>query len=245
MASLLAIYVCTMLSTLALALIWGGEPTVTDLFLGAGSGLGASFALLNLYRGYASRGVGIVAPVAAVTGAVIPIGADSILGNPPSRVVGMGMVLGVIAIWLIGSKNPTGEWDRTAIRYGLVAGGLFGCTATLLGLTSEDSGLWPVVPGRLVAVSTLLAIILVRGHRIKPIKGAIPRALIIGGAGGIGLASFILAAQVNLAIAGLFFQMAYGFTLAFQVIFEGERTTRTQVVGFGLGIAALGMIILG
>ncbi len=245
MASILAIYISTMLSALALALIWGGQPTNVDLLLGAGSGLGASIALVNLYRGYATRGVGIVGPVAAVTGAVIPIGVDSLLGNLPSAVVGMGMLVGVAAIWLIGSKNPTGEWDREAMRYGLIAGVLFGCTATLLGLTSDDSGLWPVVPGRAVAVCTLLILILVRGRRLKPIKGAIPRALIIGVAGAIGLASFTLAAQVNLAVAGLFFQMAYGFTLAFQVIFEGERTSRTQVTGFGLGIVALGMIILG
>ncbi len=245
MASILAIYISTMFAALTLALIWGGNPTTADLFLGAGSGLGASIALVNLYRGYTTRGVGIVGPVAAVTGAVIPIGVDSLLGNLPSALVGLGMAVGVVAIWLIGAKNPSGEWDIMAMRYGLIAGVLFGCTATLLGLTSDDSGLWPVVPGRIVAVATLALFILARGHRFKPIKGAIPQALIVGAAGGVGLASFTLAAQVNLAIAGLFFQMAYGFTLAFQVIFEGERTTRTQVAGFGLGIVALAMIILG
>ena len=50
---------------------------------------------------------------------------------------------------------------------------------------------------------------------------------------------------MNLAVAGLFFQMAYGFTLVFQVLFEGERATRTQVMGFGLAVVALAMIILG
>ena len=245
MASVLAIYVATMLSTLVLTLIWGGQPTRLDLILGAGSGLGASIALLNLYRGYATRGVGIVAPVAAVTGVVIPIGVDSLLGNLPSPIVGVGMLVGVIAIWLIGSKNPSGEWDMLAVRYGLVSGVLFGFTATVLGLTSDGSGLWPLVPGRVVALGTLALLIVIRGEPAKPLAGTIPLAAIIGLAGGIGLGSFILAAQVNLAIAGLFFQMGYGFTLLFQVIFEGERTTRTQVVGFCLAVLALSMIILG
>ena len=245
MASVLWIYIFTMVSSTTLAILWGGEPTTTDLLLGAGSGLGASVALIHLYRGYTTRGVGIVGPVAAVTGAVIPIGVDAIIGGLPSVIVGSGMVVGVIAIWLIGLKNPTGEWDRIAMRYGLIAGLLFGYTATLLGLTSDGSGLWPLVPGRVVAVSSVILVILVHRHPARPLKGTIPRSALVGSFGAIGLGSFTLAAQENLAIAGLFFQMAYGVTLVFQIIFAGERTTRTQVVGFGLVIIALAMIILG
>ena len=149
------------------------------------------------------------------------------------------------AIWLIGRKNPGGAWDRIAMRHGLIAGVLFGFTATLLGLTSDGSGLWPVLPGRFVAVGTVLLVILVQRHPIKPLEGTIPQAGLVGLLGGIGLATFTLAAQVNLAVAGLFFQMSYGFTLVFQVIFAGERATRTQVMGFGLAVIALAMIILG
>ena len=246
MSAVLWIYVSTLLSTTVLAVLWGGEPTTLDLLLGAGSGLGASAALIQLYRGYTTRGVGIVGPVAAVTGAVIPIGVDAILVGLPSVIVGSGMVVGVIAIWLIGlKKDLTGEWDRIAIRHGLTAGVLFGFTATLLGLTSDGSGLWPVLPGRIVAVGTVILVILIRGHRAKPLEGSIGRAALIGLFGAVGLGSFTLAAQQDLAIAGLFFQMAYGFTLVFQVLFAGERTTRIQVVGFGLAIIALAMIILG
>ena len=244
-AAVLWIYIFTMVFSIILAVLWGGEPTTTDLLLGSGSGMVASAALINLYRGYTTRGVGIVGPVAAVTGAVIPIGVDAMIEGLPSVIVGSGMVVGVIAIWLIGLKNPTGRWDRIAMRYGLIAGVLFGFTATLLGLTSDSSGLWPLVPGRVVAVSSMFLVILVGRHAARPLKGTIPRAALVGLFGAIGLGTFTLAAQENLAIASLFFQMAYGVTLVFQIIFAGERTTRTQVVGFGLAISALGMVILG
>ena len=244
MAAILWIYIFTLLSTALFAIVWGGSPSTTDLLLGAGSGLGASMALINLYRGYTDRGVGIVGPVAAVTGAVIPIGVDAFIVGLPSPVVRSGMAVGVVSIWMIGRK-PGGNWDRLAIRYGLISGVLFGFTATLLGLTSDDAGVWPVLPGRFVAVGTVLLVILVQRHPIRPLPGAIPRAGLVGLLGGLGLATFTLAAQVNLAVAGLFFQMAYGFTLVFQVIFEGERATRTQVMGFGLAVIALAMIILG
>ena len=245
MAAILWIYIFTLLSTALFAIVWGGSPSTTDLLLGAGSGLGASMALINLYRGYTDRGVGIVGPVAAVTGAVIPIGVDAFIVGLPSPVVRSGMAVGVVSIWMIGRKKPGGDWDRLAIRYGLISGVLFGFTATLLGLTSDDAGVWPVLPGRFVAVGTVLLVILVQRHPIRPLPGAIPRAGLVGFLGGLGLATFTLAAQVNLAVAGLFFQMAYGFTLVFQVIFEGERATRTQVMGFGLAVIALAMIILG
>ena len=245
MATILWIYIFTLVSTAVLAFLWGGEPTTTDLVLGGASGLGASMALIQLYRGYATRGVGIVGPVAAVTGAVIPIGVDALIVGLPSLIVGSGMIVGMAAIWLIGRKNPGGEWDRIALRHGLISGVLFGFTATLLGLTSDGSGLWPVLPGRVVAVSSVILVIVFGRHPAKALKGTIPQAGLVGLFGAIGLASFTLAAQQNLAVAGLFFQMAYGFTLAFQVIFAGERATRTQVAGFGLAVVALVMIILG
>ena len=245
MATILWIYIFTLVSTVVLALVWGGAPTTTDLILGAASGLGASLALIQLYRGYTARGVGIVGSVAAVTGAVIPIAVDGFIVGLPSPVVTSGMVVGVAAIWLVGKKDPGGEWDRIALRSGLISGVLFGFTATLLGLTSDGAGIWPVLPGRFVAVGTVLLVILVRRHPIKPLEGTIPRAGLVGFLGGTGLATFTLAAQENLAVAGLFFQMGYGFTLVFQIIFEGERATRTQVMGFGLAVIALAMILLG
>ena len=245
LAAVFWIYIFTGLSALVLALLWGGEPTTMDLWLGAASGMVASLGLIQLYTGYTTRGVGIVGPVAAVTGAVIPIGVDAFIVGLPSPIVGSGMLLGVVAIWFIGLKNPQDQWDRAALRYGLRAGLLFGLTATLLGLTSDGSGIWPVIPGRVTAIGTVLLVILWGRHPVRPMEGTIAKAALVGLFGGIGLGSFTLAAQVNLAIAGLFFQMSYGFTLVFQIIFAGERTTRIQTIGFGLAIVALTMIILG
>lgn len=245
MAVVLWIYLSTLVCTPILAIIWGGNPTTFDLVLGAASGTAASTALLQLYRGYTTRGVGIVGTVAAVTGAVIPIGVDALVEGLPSTMVGSGMAVGVAAIWLIGLKNPSGAWDRTAVRYGVTSGVMFGITATLLGQTSDGSGIWPVLPGRVTAVATLALYILIRRHPFRPVKGSIPAAALIGLCGAVGLGAFTLAAQQNLAMAGLFFQMSYGVTLIFQVLFAGERTTRTQIAGFGLAGLALTMIILG
>ncbi len=239
------IYVFTALSAAALAILIGGAPTAVDLVLGGVSGLSASLALTQLYIGYVTRGVGIVGPVAAVTGAVIPIVMDAILEGLPSAVTSGGILVGVAAIWLIGARSTSDGWDRAAMKHGLTAGVMFGITATMLGLTGPASGVWPVVPGRVVAIGAVLLMVLLGRQPVKPSEGLIPTAMVIGLGGGAGLGAFTLAAQDNLAVAGLLFQMCYGFTLLFQILFAGERAARLQVAGFGLAAAALAMIILG
>lgn len=245
LAAVLAIYVFTLMSTLILAVWRGGSPTVPDLVLGAFSGVSSGMGLIQLYRGYTTRGTGIVGPVAAVTGAVVPIGVDTIVSGLPSMVVSLGLLVGLIGVWLIGIRDLGAGWDVIAIKHGLRSGVMFGITATLLGLTGEDAGTWPVVPGRVVAVAFVLLLILIRREPLWPHKGTTRQAAMVGALGGIGLASFTLAGQVNLAVAGLFFQMAYGVTVLFQVLFAGERTTRIQRVGFGVVVVALALIILG
>ena len=245
LATVLSIYVFTLLSTLILAVWRGGDPSGYDLVLGACSGVSSGMGLIQLYRGYTTRGTGIVGPVAAVTGAVVPIGVDTIVSGLPSVVVGSGLVVGLIAVWLIGTKDFGAERDRVAMKHGLTSGVMFGITATLLGLTGDGAGIWPVVPGRVVAVAFILLLILIRREPIRPHPGTISRTAMVGMLGGIGLGTFTLAAQVNLAVAGLFFQMAYGVTVVFQVLFSGERTTRMQQIGFGVAVGALALIILG
>ena len=245
LATVLSIYVFTLLSALILAVWRGGSPTLSDLVLGSCSGVSSGVGLIQLYRGYTTRGTGIVGPVAAVTGAVVPIGVDTSVSGLPSTMVGSGLVVGLIGVWLIGAKDPGAGWDLIAMKHGLASGVMFGITATLLGLTSDASGIWPVVPGRVVAVSFVLVLILIRREAVRPHRGAVSRAAMVGFLGGIGLGTYTLAAQVNLAVAGLLFQMAYGVTVLFQVLFSGERTTRIQQVGFGVATVALALIILG
>ena len=120
LAAILWIYIFTLLTTAVMAILWGGSPTTTDLILGGGSGLGASLALINLYRGYTARGVGIVGSVAAVTGAVIPIAVDAFIVGLPSPVVSSGMAVGVTAVCLcrVVPQQPT------AIAKSLLIGGV-------------------------------------------------------------------------------------------------------------------------
>jgi len=245
LATVFMIYTFTGLSALVLAIWWGGSPTMGDLVLGGLSGVTGSLALVRLYRGYTTRGTGIIGPTTAVTGAIVPIAVDSMVSGLPSPVVGGGMVLGLIGVGLVSLRNQSGLRDMIALKQGLISGVLFGITATLLGSTGGDAGIWPVIPGRVAALATVMAMILIYKEERRPHPGSIPITMLIGGLAGIGLGSYTLAAQVNLAVAGLFFQMSFGVTVLFQVIFAGESTSPTQRFGFVVAAIALVMVILG
>lgn len=239
------IFLYTMSAVAVFAPLVGGDPSPLDIAYGAGSGVFGAWGLMELFRGYTARGVGIVGPVAAVLGAIMPVVAGVVTTGLPTAAVTGGIVVGIAALWLIGHHNAAGEWDPAALRHGLRAGIAIGGMTTLLGLTAEGSGLWPLLGGRITSFIFFVILLLAGGHSLKPERGIMPGLAFVGTMGAVGMGSYLLAAQRNLAIAGLLFQMLYGFTLVFQILFAGERTSRSQLVGFGLAVISLSLIILG
>ena len=239
------IFLYTMSVVTVFSFLVGGDPSLADMAYGAASGLFGAWGLMELFRGYTTRGVGIVGPVSAVLGAIMPVAAGIITTGLPTAAVAIGILVGLAALWLIGHHNAAGEWDPVALRHGLRAGAAIGGMTTLLGLTAEGSGLWPLLGGRVTSFVFIGIFLLAGGHSLKPERSIMPGLAFIGAMGAVGMGSYLLAAQRNLAIAGLLFQMLYGFTLIFQIIFAGERTSRSQLAGFALAAVSLSLIILG
>src|SRR4051812_24685064 len=75
--------VCALVGALVVAGLAGGSPTGSDFVLGALGGLLNVVALGCLYRGLAIGEAGLVAPVAAVLGAVIPVTWGLATGEQP------------------------------------------------------------------------------------------------------------------------------------------------------------------
>jgi len=245
MVLVLWIYIASIPFTAAIAFFLGGTPTFADLAAGAGAGVFSALALMALYKGYSTSGVGVVASVAAVTGAVVPVTAATILDGLPSGFVQLGLGVGIFALWLIGFDRSSVSIDRQGLIFGSVAGLTFGAMSVMLGLTNETSGIFPLLAARATSVPLILAILGLRAVSPRPGAGWLKPLSIIGTAAAIGAVAFTIAAQRNLAVAGLFMQMAYGFTLLFRVLFANDRVTRQQVIGFGLAIVSLTMISLG
>ena len=93
------------LGAVLLALAFTGSPIGADLAWGAAAGFVNAFALGLLYHGLATGRMGIVAPIAAMMGALIPVAWGLLSGEEPGPVVIVGVAIAVIAAGLI-SREP-------------------------------------------------------------------------------------------------------------------------------------------
>lgn len=233
---------------IALIAAWvGGTPETSDYLFGAVAGIGGGVGLLTLYAGYAKTTIGIVGPITAVVSVAMPVIVGVAIGDPVGGLASLGIVVGIIAVALIGWRPDTGgrHDPGTAVVYGIGAGLGFGLMATMLGVTNEAAGLLPVIPTRVVSSLLLTCLALSRRLPLMPEPSSwrfIPGAT-IGSAGGILL--FTLAAQRNLTISGLLLQMAYGVSALLAIMFLQERSTVLQRLGFAAAVAAIALISVG
>ncbi len=116
----------------------------TDLLYSSLSGVINGAALLGLYIGYTKAPMGIVAPLASVLTAMVPVFVDLLRGKGLSLVAAIGVVIGLAAVAL-STYQPGGRGSiRNALIIGSLAGIGFGLSFTFLDLTSSAAGLAPV-----------------------------------------------------------------------------------------------------
>jgi drug/metabolite transporter (DMT)-like permease len=227
----------------------GGAPTTGDMLLGGLAGLASAVALLALYRGYELSELGIVGPTAGIVGAIVPVAVGLALDGAPSLVVVLGMLLGLAAVGLIGWSPIRPDLDTTARRlgvaFGAAAGMCFGIMALGLGLLTEDAGMWPAVVTRISSSMTVLVIATILHRPLTPERGTLPNIAIAGAAAAFGIMFFVLAAQRDLAVAGLLIQMGYAVSVISAIVLFGERSLPTQRLGFVVAATSVALIAFG
>jgi drug/metabolite transporter (DMT)-like permease len=222
------------------------EWTLRDLVLAALSGVVLSGGLVLLYRGYAVARMGIVAPVASVLLAAVPVLYDLIKGHTPSTVAACGMVLGLLALVLTTYERGGMGSTKIGLLLGFGAGLLFGVAFTLTSETSDAAGLSPVMVQRL---SGLLFLVMLQRIDKAPLLALRAPARIwgigSGLAGGIALGAlkfgYIKGSAGPVSVAASQFA-AVGVLLS--VLFNKERLKPWQAVGIaasGVGVALMAL----
>jgi drug/metabolite transporter (DMT)-like permease len=119
----------------------GSHGVLWSAVAGVGSGIGT----FGLYRGLARGRMSVVAPVAALTSAALPVLVGIALGEQPGTLAWAGIALALPATALVASVGETGADRPSGIRDALLAG--LGFTVLYVGLheAGHDSGTWPVV----------------------------------------------------------------------------------------------------
>jgi drug/metabolite transporter (DMT)-like permease len=222
------------------------EWTLRDFVLSALSGVVLSGGLVLLYRGYTVARMGIVAPVASVLLAAVPVMYDLVKGHTPSKVAACGMVLGLLALVFTTYERGGMGSVRLGLVLGVGAGLLFGIAFTLTSQTSDAAGLSPVMIQRL---SGLVFLVMLQRVDKAPLLAIRAPARIwgigSGVAGGIALGAlklgYIKGSAGPVSVAASQFAAA-GVLLS--VIFNKERLKPWQAVGVvasGVGVALMAL----
>ncbi len=218
-----------------------GDITAVDMAKGALSGVAVTGALWTLWRGYVVSTMGITAPIAAVTGAVLPVLVDVSRGDGPGTIGTIGMALGVTSL-LLTSWSPSERSPAQGIIHGLVAGSMFAVMFVASGDTSIESGVWPIVAQRGTAgvIITITAVLL-----RKPVfagRDDVKWSSISGMAGAAGVGSIVLGAQRGpigpVTVTGSLYPVV-GIALTW--LLKGEKLRWWQVIGL---VGAVGGVAL-
>ncbi|MCP3934663.1 MAG: DMT family transporter [Actinomycetia bacterium] len=234
----------SMVAAFVLALIVGGDVVARDLWLGALGGVGAALGLLSLYAGYSVARVSVAAPVAGVGAAALPVLFDLATGGDLVMRAGAGITLGLVAIALISLERS----DSTAsvgvsLRYGF--GGAIGLGALLLCLsrTSDDGGLWAVVPSRVTGGLVMLIVLAITRTNFRLPRVALAPVLGIAVFGACANSMFVVATQIgSVSTAAVLTSMFPAATVMWARLIFGERLRRVQVLGLGFALVAVGLI---
>jgi len=220
-------------------------PAPMDVLWSGLAGVLGTGAIVALYAGLAVGRMGVVAPVAGVIGALVPVAVGIALEGLPAGIVLVGMAAAVVAVVLV-SRVGGEAGARSGIELGLLAGlgiGLFNVT-----ITRVDEGLvfGPLTIVRVAALVVLALALLARRQRVALPARLAPAIVAIGLLDMAGNAGFLLAEQTgSLAVAAVLSSLYPVITVILATIVLRERVTRSHAAGIALALLAIVLIATG
>jgi drug/metabolite transporter (DMT)-like permease len=227
----------------------------------AASGVCGAVGLIAFYTGFASAPISVVAPVAALVSAVLPVGVAIAGGERPAATVIAGGLICLVAIILVSAQSADharperieGPAGRTrlltsgrllAIGCGAAAGVGFGLFFIFLKNAGQSGVLWPVAISRSAGTVVAFGIALATRTRLRFGRGGITViALVSGGIDAAANVCYILATRAGLfGLAVVITSLYPGMTVLLARVLLGERMRWLQRAG--LLLAAVGVILV-
>lgn len=220
--------------------------TTTDASWAVGSGIAVALGLVCFYTAMTRGLISVVAPVTAVTGALVPLLYALGGGERPGEAAMAGIALAIVAIGLV-SLGPTGPAEaaasRDALPLAIAAGVLFGLFYVCFARVHEDAGLWPVAISRLTSATVLvaLAIVLTRGLSVGRV--AAPWVFAIGALEVAAAVTLLLALQRGpISVASVLASLYPVTTTFLAALVLRERLRGLQLAGVALALVAVALI---
>lgn len=215
-----------------------------DALLGLLGGTAGGGAYIVFFRALAGGRMSVVAPLTALTTALVPVTFDFVTGVSLSGGRWAGIALALLAIPALAFRRDSGVGSlglRAEIVSAVVSGAGFAVFFMAIGHTDTESGQWPVVfaaIGGTVTVGTLCAV------RRVPVMTRPPRLAVIAG---VLMAASALAINHALQLGPIAVATVLGSlyplaTTALANRFDHEPVSRINIGGILLAVAGAALI---
>jgi drug/metabolite transporter (DMT)-like permease len=226
------------------ALLVPGHISGAALGIGVVAGVSGMAGLLLYMRGLAAGPMGLVAPLSSVVGAGFPLLAGVLGGERPGVVGWLALAVALVAIGLASAGSRGDAAAAAGLAYGLGAGVGFGLFFVAIAWTPADAGLWPLVAGRVVSVTLLGAILLVRGGATRPV--GVGLMILCGLLDTAANVLFLLATRTGaLSVSGVLVSLYPVVVIVLARVVLRERLTGLQLTGVGLALTASALLASG
>lgn len=228
------------------AILWKEPiPEQGDILIAVLAGVTGAFGLAALYRGLAVGNAALVAPVAGVIGAIIPMLVGIIIEGLPSSLQLLGFGVAILGIWLVtGSNGGDQPSARDGLGLAILAGIGFGIFLTLIAQMQSDLVFTPLIFSKSAAL--ILAIGLIRMRQL-PIPGLTksPVALLSGFLDAGGNILYLFATQyARLDIAAVLSSLYPAGTVLLSILILKDEVGLNQWLGVSACLAAIVLITI-
>ena len=204
--------------------------------LGAASGLFVGVALALLYEAMATSSAAVAGPLVALGAALIPLGWDVLLGNRPSGLVLVGIVVAIASLLLVMYSPALKGTLRRGIGLSLMASVLFGASFVMIGEAGDDSGVWAPAAQRVTALVMMLGLATARHVPRLPQRSLMGPMLISGTCGSLAIVAFALGTQQgSLATVAVSASMFPAVSATLAAAFDEDTLRWWQMIGI-LGV---------
>jgi uncharacterized membrane protein len=218
-----------------------------DLLWSVLAGLSGPTALVFFYRALAVGRMGVVAPIAGVLGAAIPVLVGGALEGLPTAAQLAGIGLALIAVDLVTrTEAGTSRGDPRALWLACAAGLGFGLFFVFLGRVESTSVFVPLVVVRVVATVLVAALALATRTTWRVRRSAWLPVIVAGVLDAGGNLWYLLAAQEGrLDVAAVLASLYPVVTILLAAAVLRERMGRIQAAGIAAALAAIVLIAAG
>lgn len=230
----------------------GGHVSAPAVLWGGLCGVSQAFGVWWFYAALGEGPISLVSPLTAVLVAGLPVGIGLVLGERPSGLAVVGIVLALVAVLLVSREVRDDGPDESSetrrftpkVAWLTVGSGLaFGMNFVMIDQAPVDARIWPLVFARISASAVVVVIALVTRNFVAPSGVPLRLAFAAGALDTMANVAMLLALHESmLSLAGVLMSLYPAATVALALVVLEEKVTRWQAAGMVLALAAVAMI---